>query len=122
MENTVKSKVINEIQIFLHLIYPKLIEILKSIPKIETPIIRKDLEKRITDLVDEYLKIYNTKKEEYMIYNNKYTKCNIGSMKSISQELFSIPQCRNRCECMTTYSRLHIELVKTILATFQPAA
>ena len=24
-----------------------------------------------------------------MIYNNKYTKCDIGSMKSILQELFS---------------------------------
>ncbi len=53
LENALKAKGINEIQIFLHLIYPKLIEILKSIPKIETPIIRKDLEKRVTDLVDE---------------------------------------------------------------------
>ena len=35
LENALKSKGINEIQIFLHLIYPKLIEILKSIPKIE---------------------------------------------------------------------------------------
>ena len=71
MENASKSKGINEIQIFLHLIYPKLIEILKSIPKIESLNIRQDLEKRVTDLVDENLKIYNSKKEEYMIYNNK---------------------------------------------------
>ena len=35
LENALKSKGINEIQIFLHLIYPKLIEILKSFPKKE---------------------------------------------------------------------------------------
>jgi len=46
LENALKSKGINEIKIFLHLIYPKLIEILKSTQKIETPNLRKDLEKK----------------------------------------------------------------------------
>ena len=89
LENALKSKGINEIQIFLHLIYPKLIEILKSTQKIETPDIRKDLEKKVTNLIDENITIYNEKKEEYIKYNNKFTKSDMGSMRSILQELFS---------------------------------
>ena len=79
----------NEIQIFLLLIYPKIIELFKSIGNIENIEIRENLEKKVTEIIDETISIYNEKKEEYIKLNNKYSNSDFKSTRSIVQELFS---------------------------------
>jgi hypothetical protein len=44
------------------LIYPKIIELFKSIGNIVNPEIRNDFEKKVTELIDETIKIYKAKK------------------------------------------------------------
>ena len=87
LENALKAKGINEIQIFLHLIYPKLINILKMCPKIDNIEIRKNIEEKVTNLVNETIAKFEEQKEIYIKYNNTYNQSDINSIRFIIQEL-----------------------------------
>ena len=87
LENALKAKGINEIQIFLHLIYPKLINILMMIPKVENIQIRKNIEEKVTNLVNDTIDKYEEKKKTYIKYNNTYNQSDIYSIRFIIQEL-----------------------------------
>ena len=86
MENALKAKGINEIQIFLNYIYPKLSNILKNCHLINTIEIRLNLENKINEMIDDSINGYENYKEEYIKFNNELNQMNIHSLRCIIQE------------------------------------
>ena len=86
LENALKAKGINEIQIFLNYIYPKLSNILKNCPLINTIEIRLNLENKINEMIDDSINGYENYKEKYIKFNNELNQMNIHSLRCIIQE------------------------------------
>ena len=86
LETALKAKGINEIQIFLNLIYPKLSNIITKFPLIKTIEIRRNVEKSINELIDSSVNEYENYKKTYIEYNNKLNQIDFNSLRCIIQE------------------------------------
>ena len=86
LENALKAKGINEIQIFLNYIYPQLSNTLKNCPSIDTKEIRLNLENKINEIVDNCINGYEDYKKEYLKSNNLLNQMDIHSLRCIIQE------------------------------------
>ena len=85
LENALKEKEIDEIQIFLNMIYPKLSNTLKF-PLTNTTEIRENVENKINEIIESSIQGYKDYKTNYINYNNEINKINIKSLRIIIQE------------------------------------
>ena len=86
LENALKEKEIDEIQIFLNMIYPKLSNTLKLCPLTNTKEIRENVENKINEIIESSIQGYKDYKTNYINYNNEINKINIKSLRIIIQE------------------------------------
>jgi ribosomal protein S6 len=86
LENALKAKGINEIQIFLNYIYPQLSNTLKKTPSINTKEIRLNLENKINEIVDNSINGYEDYKKKYLEWNNTLNQMDINTLRCIIQE------------------------------------
>ena len=88
LENELKQKGINEIQIYLNIIFPKISKIIKQYLTKNTKEIRNNFEKEINEIVESCIREYNMYKKIYLEWNNQLNQMNIYSLKCIIQELY----------------------------------
>ena len=86
LENALKEKEIDEIQIFLNMIYPKLSNTLKLCPLTNTKEFRENVENKINEIIESSIQGYKDYKTNYINYNNEINKINIKSLRIIIQE------------------------------------
>ena len=86
LKKALVEKGINEIQIFLNIIFEKLSNIINNSNNFEESKLRIKFEDEINKLIEETIKNYNNLYEKYIKINNETLKINNNSIKSILQE------------------------------------
>ena len=86
LENALKAKGIHEIQIFFNMICNKLSDCLSKCPLVNTIEIRKNIENKVNDIVNNCINEYEEYKKNYIETNNKINQIDFNSLRSIIQE------------------------------------
>ncbi len=81
------EKGINNIQIFLNVIFEKLSKIIYNSNNFEESKFRKEFEDKINKLIEENVQNYKNSYDKYIKINNEILKINNNSIKSILQEI-----------------------------------
>ena len=87
LKKSLVEKGINNIQIFLNIIFGKLSTIINNSNNFEKSELRKQFEDKINQLIEDNIKNYKISYDKYIRINNVILKNNNNSIKSILQEI-----------------------------------